>query len=205
MRLKKTKRDKSRLPETTWEEIRQYIQAYGQKEEADAPAGTAAALLASIPVAAAVSALQAAAGIQSHKKSVENREMRQDCDRSKALDDLLRSQDEGFSAMLLRLIDEKGRQDVEVYKAANVDRRTFSKIRSNQWYQPKKTTALAFAVSLHLSVEETENLLNRAGFSLSNSSKQDIIVRFFLEKGLYDIHKINIVLQAYDQSLLGAA
>lgn len=118
------------------------------------------------------------------------------------LEDMLKKQDAGFSETLLRLIDEAGKKDSTIYKRANISKQHFSKIRNNPGYKPTKATALAFAVALELDLEHTGDLIGRAGYAMTNSSKFDLIVRYFIEQRNFNILEINMALYEFDQPLL---
>lgn len=121
----------------------------------------------------------------------------------RSLEEVVSQLEESFSAMLLRLIDQRGMTDTAVYKGANLDRKLFSKLRKES-YHPSKATVLALAISLKLNLDETKDLLARAGYALSHSSKFDVIVEYFIQAGIYDIYEINEALFSFEQRLLGA-
>ncbi|MBI9093711.1 MAG: macro domain-containing protein [Sphaerochaeta sp.] len=122
----------------------------------------------------------------------------------KPLDGIINEVALSFSQSLMALIREKGLDEVAVYKGANIDRKHFSKIRSNASYQPNKRTVIALALSLKLNAKETCTLLETAGYSLSHSYIFDIIIEYFIEEKQYDLYAINEALFSYDQPLLGA-
>lgn len=120
------------------------------------------------------------------------------------LEDALDNLDAGFSETLLALIDQRGLTDAEVYHRANLSRQLFSKIRNNPAYRPTKPTAVALAMALELDLGATQDLLSRAGLTLSRTSKFDVIVRFFIERRIFDTYRLNEALFTYDQPLVGS-
>ena len=122
---------------------------------------------------------------------------------NRSLEDLIKEVDESFSQHLLRLIDARGLKDSDVYKKANLDRKLFNKIKNNEGYKPSKITAIALAVALELSLDETKDLIGRAGYALSHSSIFDIAIEYFIVNGVYDIFEINTVLFELDQPTIG--
>ncbi|MBQ6343144.1 MAG: macro domain-containing protein [Anaerolineaceae bacterium] len=122
---------------------------------------------------------------------------------SSPLDEVLKKKEDTFQQRLFKLIDERGLDDVTVYKRANVDRKLFSKIRSRADYHPKKKTAVAFAIALKLDMPTMQDLLSRAEFALSPGNKFDLIISYFVNSGNYDIYEINSALFKYGQPILG--
>lgn len=120
------------------------------------------------------------------------------------LNDRLGTLDESFQETLLRLIDERGMKDSTCYKRAGVDRKLFSKIRINPHYRPSKPTAVAFAIALELDLNGTADLLRKAGYALSHSSKFDVIVEYFIINRRYSLLELNEALYEFDQPLIGA-
>jgi len=121
-----------------------------------------------------------------------------------SLDEMVLDVEVGFTDTLLKLIDESGQTDAKVYKKANIDRKLFSKIRNNRYYRPSKNTILAFAIALELTLNQTNDLLSRAGYILSKSIMFDVIIIECLIKNIHNIHYINNILFVYDQELLGS-
>ena len=120
------------------------------------------------------------------------------------LGEMLEQTDAGFTETLLKLMDQTGEKDSAIYKRANISKQHFSKIRNNPFYSPTKATAVALAIALKLDLEGTRDLIGRAGYALSNSSKFDIIIRYFIQQGNYNLFDINAALFEFDQPLLGA-
>ena len=119
-----------------------------------------------------------------------------------SLDDFFNTMEETFSRRLLKLIDQKGYTDVEVYRKANISRKLFSKIRTDSDYRPSKNTAIAFAIALELDLDETLDLIGRAGYTLSHASRFDIIIEYFILHKNYDIFEINEVLFVLKENTL---
>ena len=125
------------------------------------------------------------------------------CEAPEDLGAWLKNQDDSFAVTLLKLIDRKNMTEVQCYKRANVSKKTFWKINNEPKYKPSKQTVLAFAIALELTLEETEDLLRTVGFSLSHSNTFDMIIEFYIRRGIYDIYEINAALYQFDQICLG--
>ena len=104
--------------------------------------------------------------------------------------------------VLFGFIDKKGCKDSEVYKKAGLDRRLFSKIRSNPEYKPSKNTVTALALALELNKKETDKLLSSAGYSLSDSETSDLVIQFCIERKIYEIDQVNYALDYFSQKPL---
>ena len=132
------------------------------------------------------------------------------CSPKTSLDDALNNSEESFSSMIMRKIQESGIDEVSCYKAANLNKQIFSKIRSSAGendsdiYQPTKATALSFAIALKLNLEESKNLLGKAGYAFSKNNKTDIIVEYCISNHITDIFKVNEILYSYGQPVLGS-
>ena len=143
-------------------------------------------------------------------RDLEDRMLMADCapcayaPKAMSLEDMLKQADAGFSETLLKLIDASGKKDSEIYKKALLSKQHFSKIRNNPGYKPSKPTALALALALELDLEAAKDLIGRAGYALTNSSKFDLIIRYFIEQEKYNLVEINCILFEYDQPLLGS-
>jgi hypothetical protein len=119
------------------------------------------------------------------------------------LSEIDKQQISSFKTHLFKLIDERNMSDASVYKKANIDRRVFSKIRTKPHYLPSKKTIIALALALELDLEQTRQLLQRAGYYLTKALEFDLIIIFFIEHKIYNILEINIVLDEYNHELLG--
>ena len=127
------------------------------------------------------------------------------CEKSSlSLDDFIKEKDAGFTETLLELIKQKGLKNSAVYKKANISKQHFSKIINDPNAKPSKQTAIALALALELDLENTRDLIGRAGYALTNSSTFDLIIRYFIEHKQFNVIEINIALYEFDQSLLGA-
>ena len=202
-------KDSFEISAERFDDIRQYIDdAYAkQRDDSAVRPLMAAAVMGASPTAATANdeptkskKKKSIFGLNKKEASAPAPEMV--CDEETA-DDYFSMRDESFSQALLRLIDERGMTDTEAYKRANIDRKLFSKIRSDIHYRPKKQTAVAFAVALKLDLAQTEDLLAKAGYALSNSLDFDLIIKYHIIHGIYDIFEINEALFRFDQTLLG--
>ena len=137
-------------------------------------------------------------------KICESRALNPCAPKAMSLEDMLKQADAGFTETLLNLIDKTGKKDSEIYKKANLSKQHFSKIRNNPNYKPTKPTAIALALALELNLEDTKDLIGRAGYALTNSSKFDLIIRYFIEQSNYNVVEINMALYEFDQPLLGS-
>lgn len=123
---------------------------------------------------------------------------------SLSLDEYIKNKDAGFTETLLSLVKKKGLKNATVYKRANISKQHFSKLINDPNAKPSKQTAIALSLALELNLDATRDLIGRAGYALTNSSTFDLIIRYFIEHGQFNVIEINIALYEFDQSLLGA-
>ena len=168
--------------------VRENIRSY-RRHRRDMEVCESSAVLEEMPTVGAVEELHPCAPMAASK--------------AMSLEDMLKRADAGFTETLLKLIDKTGKKDSEIYKKANISKQHFSKIRNNPDYKPTKPTAIALALALELDLEQTKELIGRAGYALTNSSKFDLIIQFFIQQKNYNMVEINIALYEFDQSLLG--
>ncbi len=121
-----------------------------------------------------------------------------------SLADMMDKMDASFSDTLMALIDASGEKPSKIYNSAGVSKQVFSKINSNSNYQPSKATAIAFCLALNLDLEETQDLLARAGFTLSKSSLFDVIIMYCIENKIYNVVFVNDILYEYDLTQIGS-
>ena len=174
------------------QKLLQYVE---EKQRASAPLGTVQAAQECSPwnMAMPAEAPSQKAKAAMHAPSIKGSKLK----------DVIGQVDAGFSETLLKYIDRSGKKDSEIYRKANVSRQHFSKIRNNPYYKPTKPTAIAFAIALELNMEQTRDLIGRAGYALTRSSLFDLIIMYFIENKNYNLYEINEALFEFDQSLLG--
>lgn len=125
----------------------------------------------------------------------------EDAYRTSKLKDLDKQLKDTWQQSLFNHIDKKEYNDPEVYKRASISKQTFSKIRSDEHYQPNKDTAIQLCIGLKLNLDETIDLLAKAGFTLSQSIKRDLVIKYFIEEQIYDIEELNMVLHFFKMKL----
>ncbi len=121
----------------------------------------------------------------------------------KSLDDVIGNLDKSFMELVFTHADDKGITDVELQKKGHIDRKVFSKLKCGTSKNPSISTALAFAVALELNLDEARDLLSRAGLAFSSCNKRDIIVQYFIERGMFSVDAVNCALHEYGEETIG--